>query len=67
MKMYAMMPLDKNILNKEGAIEKGWKKVKCPRCGRDCWQTKAYQNAKKSGLIKFDGLCTECALKAGAN
>ena len=28
MKHYAMMPLDKNILNKEEVIEKGWK-TKC--------------------------------------
>lgn len=66
MKHYAMMPLDKNV-NQDEALEKGWKKAECPKCGRECWQTRAYQMAKKTGLIKLNGLCTECALKSGDN
>lgn len=62
MKYYTMMPLDKNV-NQDEALEKGWKKEVCPKCGRECWGTNAYQNAKKQGKIKFNGLCTECALK----
>lgn len=60
----AMMPLWKNV-PKPG--DKSWTLTTCKGCGRKCW----YQgeNAKMVKAIypgiKF--LCTECALKEGAN
>lgn len=55
-----LMPMKKNIQN--GRPE--WLLVKCPNCGRECWQTMSREDLRKR---KMKSLCTECGLVAAAN
>lgn len=57
-----MMPMKKNIPYPK---DPSWKLVKCPNCGRACWDRQL-----PIGLTEemFDGkLCTECAIKSSMN
>lgn len=50
------MPLRRNI-----PIGKtGWKLMRCPKCGAECWEIPMAEIAKAQGAI---GVCTMCALK----
>lgn len=55
---YLMMPLVENV---PVPANKTWEKVRCPRCGEECWD-----RALPDGFSEdmFDGkLCTICGLK----
>ena len=56
---YYCMPLKANIPNPKG---KGWKLVRCPECGAECWRNPLADEAEAQGA---KGLCTICALKKG--
>ncbi len=59
---YICMPLKKNV--PEG--REGWKLVKCPECGLECWDRQGIlSEAEKSLLAGAVSLCTECALRKG--
>lgn len=55
----ACMPLRRNV--PEG--REGWKLTTCPNCGRECWEMPLLDVVKAQGA---SALCTECALKQGA-
>lgn len=52
------MPMKKNV--PEGGPE--WRPVKCPVCGRECWERPGVLDAMKKNP-KLMAACTECALK----
>lgn len=52
------MPMKKNV--PEGGPE--WRPVKCPVCGRECWERPGVMDAMKKNP-KLMAACTECALK----
>lgn len=41
---------------------KDWKKVSCPKCGADCWESDLARQVISGGAAVA---CTMCALKAG--
>lgn len=52
------MPMKKNV--PEGGP--AWRLVKCPVCGRECWERPGVLDAMKKNT-KLMAACTECALK----
>lgn len=54
----ACMPLKKNVPNGHS----DWKLVKCPKCGRECWEIPLTEFVRQQGAV---ALCTECAIRAG--
>lgn len=53
------LPLVKNIPTPKA---KDWKKVKCPICGAECWESDLARQIKR----KVDAAaCTMCALRGG--
>lgn len=53
------LPLVKNVPTPKA---KDWKKVKCPICGSECWES----DLARQIIKQVDAaVCTECALKAG--
>ncbi len=57
---YLTMPLVSNIQKGED----GWKAVKCPGCGTDCWQRPDDEDTIREYGMN-GALCTICALKKG--
>lgn len=56
---YLMMPLVENV---PVPSDKTWKKVSCPKCGKECWDRPLPDGFSYD---MFDGkLCTMCALKS---
>lgn len=54
------MPLVQNV--PEPKHGDGWKRVKCPECGRDCWHRPEDEDV--IAIFRLDGaVCTECALR----
>lgn len=41
---------------------KDWKKVTCPKCGADCWESDLARQVIHDGAA---AACTMCALKTG--
>ena len=56
---YACMPLKQNI----PLGRPDWKLTTCPRCGRECWARPLLKVAEDQGAV---AVCTECALREGA-
>lgn len=54
------LPLRSNI--PDASKHPDWKPVKCPKCGRDCWEPELARLAMAAGA---SGVCTECAVRAG--
>ena len=54
------LPLRSNI--PDASKHPDWKPVKCPKCGRDCWEPELARLAMATGA---SGVCTECAIRAG--
>ena len=52
------MPLKKHVPNGHS----DWKLVKCPKCGRECWEIPLVEFVRQQGAV---ALCTECAIRAG--
>lgn len=53
------LPLRSNIPESKNP---DWRSVKCPICGRDCWETDLARLAMAAGAR---AACTECSLRAG--
>ena len=56
---YAFMPLKENI----PLGRPDWRLTTCPRCGRECWAQPLLKIAIAQDAV---ALCTECALREGA-
>lgn len=56
---YACMLLKQNI----PLGRPDWKLTTCPRCGRECWALPLLKVAEAQGAV---AVCTECALREGA-
>jgi len=59
---YLCLPLVRNIPTRRNH---NWRMVRCPSCGADCWLTLSAKVAIKRSKGKLQGVCTECALRAG--
>jgi len=55
----AMMPMRVNVPNGRA----GWKLIRCPKCGSECWELPQLTLAKARGAKAY---CTMCVLKEGA-
>ena len=61
-KGYACHPLAAN-LPPEDVVKRmhpDWKRIPCPSCGQDCWESSLAREMKAKGIT---GLCTLCSLK----
>ena len=59
---YLCLPIVKNI---PAPLNRNWEKIRCPNCGTDCWLTPAAKVTINRSKGKLQGVCTECALRAG--
>lgn len=50
------------VINVPIPTAKDWKKIKCPICGADCWESKLARQVIRDGAV---ATCTMCALKSG--
>jgi hypothetical protein len=57
---FICMPLVKNI---PVAKDPGWKKIECPKCGKECWRRPEMDIVEKCFPLK--AVCTECAIRGG--
>ena len=54
--VYASMPLAVNV----GGDKDNYKKVNCPKCGRECLRLSNVVDYKQNEIVS---ICTECMLK----
>lgn len=57
---YICLPLKENIPHPQ---DKNWRLVKCPICGRECWESMYARKLLKGSNVK--AACTLCSLKQG--
>ena len=55
------LPMQQNI--KDAAKHPDWRPVRCPKCGRGCWESDLARQAMAAGAAA--AYCTECAIRAG--
>lgn len=57
------LPLDDNLSGDVQARHPGWKAMRCPSCGRECWKPPGVDELQKKQGLRL--LCTACALATG--